>query len=70
MNAIPMFPKRDITGYKNPESFVPNYEDTKGSKSAGDIAEAENKEKGHKLNEAAAAKKAEEDKAAADKKEA
>ena len=56
---VPMFPKRDITGYKNPESFVPDYADTKGSKSAGDIAEAENAEKGAKLN-AAKAKKEEE----------
>ena len=55
MNAIPMFPKRDITGYKNPASFVPDYNDTKGSKSAGDIAEAESKEKGDALNAAKAA---------------
>ena len=56
MNAIPMFPKRDITGYKNPESFTPDYSDTKGSKSAGDIAEAEAKEKGAAKNAAEAKK--------------
>ena len=65
----PMNPKRNIIG-GDPTSFTPNYNDTTGSKSAGDIAEAEAEAKGKAINEAAEAKakkEAEEAKAAKEK---
>ena len=60
----PMYPKRDIIG-GDPKSFSPDYSDESGSKSAGDIAEEEAKEKGKAINDAKAAKAKEEAEAAA-----
>ena len=57
VDAIPSW-KRDIIG-ENPKSFLPDYDNVKGSPSAGDIAEKEAVAAGKALDEAAAKKAAE-----------
>lgn len=65
---IPMFPKRDIIG-GDPTEFTPDYSNTKGSKSAGDL-EADNRAKIGKENKEKAAAKAKIEKEEKDKTDA
>jgi len=63
-----MFPKRDIIG-GDPKDFTPDYTNTKGSKSAADLAEEDRIKVGNENKEKAAAK-AKEEKEEKEKKDA